>query len=54
MPKTQAVKVMVPVNVIAAIDEQVEKRNFTGRADFALYAIRFYLDKIKEDESRTG
>jgi len=50
MANTRAIKVMAPENVIDAIDAEVAKGNFTGRGDFALYAIRFYLDKIREEE----
>jgi Arc/MetJ-type ribon-helix-helix transcriptional regulator len=49
MSNTRAIKVMAPAQVIAAIDEEVAKGKFTGRGDFALYAIRFYLDRLRDE-----
>lgn len=44
MSNTRQIKVTAPVALIKEIDEQVEDGRFTGRGDFALYAIRFYID----------
>lgn len=52
MSNTRAIKVMAPENVINAIDAEVAKGNFTGRGDFALYAIRHYLDRIKDESTK--
>ena len=44
MSNTRQIKVTAPVAIIKEIDELINEGKFTGRGDFALYAIRFYID----------
>ena len=47
MANTRQIKVTAPPAVVKLIDEHVERGEFTGRGDFVLYAIRYYLDAQK-------
>lgn len=50
MANTHQVKVMVPTLLLSEMDETIESGRFSSRGDLALYAIRYYLDKIREEE----
>lgn len=58
MANTRQIKVTAPPAVVKLIDDHVERGEFTGRGDFVLYAIRYYLDAQKrmdfkkDDESK--
>ncbi|AGN26736.1 ribbon-helix-helix domain-containing protein [Candidatus Methanomassiliicoccus intestinalis] len=47
MSNTRQIKVTAPPAIVKVIDEEVENGRFTGRGDFVLYAIRYYIDNHK-------
>jgi len=53
MSNTQAIKVSAPMGLIEEIDREVATGKYTGRGDFALFAIRYYLERIKDSEDGT-
>ncbi|MCI2075185.1 MAG: ribbon-helix-helix domain-containing protein [Candidatus Methanomethylophilus sp.] len=50
MSNTIAIKVSAPPGLVEAIDAEVAKGGYTGRGDFALFAIRYYLERIRDEE----
>lgn len=47
MSNTRQIKVTAPPAIVKVIDEEVENGRFTGRGDFVLYAIGYYIDNHK-------
>ena len=52
MSNTKKIKVTAPPAIVKAIDEEVENGKFTGRGDFVLYAIRYYMDNHKTSTAK--
>ncbi len=52
MSNTKQIKVTAPPAIVKAIDEEVENGKFTGRGDFVLYAIRYYMDNHKTSTAK--
>ncbi len=52
MSNTRQIKVTAPPAIVKMIDDEVENGRFTGRGDFVLYAIRYYMDSHKTTASK--